>query len=65
MGFAMDLGCDGVGIQKSYAEASKNRCFQWLQANAGKYGFFELGKGKPESRSGPGYEGWHWSVNGN
>lgn len=65
MGFAMDLGCDGVGIPKAYNLASQNRCFQWLQANAGKYGFFELGKGKPESRAKTGYEGWHWSVNGN
>lgn len=65
MGMAIDFNCDGALIPKSYAQASQNRCFRWLQANASRYGFHELGMGKESSRSGPGYEGWHWSVNGN
>lgn len=65
MGMAIDFNCDGALIPKSYAQASQNKCFRWLQANASQYGFHELGMGKESSRSGPGYEGWHWSVNGN
>ncbi len=65
MGMAIDFNCDGALIPKSYAQASQNKCFRWLQANASQYGFHELGMGKEISRSGPGYEGWHWSVNGN
>ena len=71
MGLALDLGCDGKligdGVKgpRGYAIALQNRCFQWLQANASRYGFFEYGLGKASSRANKGYEGWHWSVNGN
>ena len=65
MGFAIDFNCDGVLISRTYANASTNHCFQWLVANAGTYGFYEFGKGKPSSRSGDAYEGWHWSIDGN
>jgi len=64
MGLAIDFTCEGKLIPRSYSSASQNKCFQWLLANARKYGFFEYGYGK--SRDGrTGYEGWHWSVNGN
>ncbi len=65
MGLAIDFNCDGALLPRKYADAVKNRCFQWLQANASRYGFYEVGMGKESSRTGPGYEGWHWSVNGN
>ncbi|NBX98321.1 hypothetical protein EBQ81_05690 [bacterium] len=65
MGLALDLGCNGTPIPKAYVLASLNECFKWLQANAGNYGLFELGMGKLTTRVGGGYEGWHWSVNGN
>ena len=64
MGMAIDFNCAGTLIPRKYAAASQNRCFQWLSTNAGKYGFFEYGYGKTRDGS-SGYEGWHWSVNGN
>ncbi len=64
MGLALDLKCNGSLIPRKYADASKNSCFKWLQANASKYGFYEYGLGKTRDGS-TGYEGWHWSVNGN
>jgi hypothetical protein len=65
MGMAIDFNCAGSLIPRKYAAASQNRCFQWLSQNAGRYGFFEYGLGKSSSRENTGYEGWHWSVNGN
>jgi hypothetical protein len=67
MGLAADLGCNATnqGIPRSYADASTNPCWKWLNENAATYGIYEYGKGKPESRSSSGYEGWHWSVDGN
>ncbi len=47
-GKAFDLQCDGVFIQ-----TRDNKCFVWLQANAGKYGLYNLPS-----------EPWHWSVDG-
>lgn len=64
MGMAFDLGCNGVPIPRSYKAASQNRCFNWLTQNAERYGFFEYGYGKTRDGS-TGYEGWHWSINGN
>lgn len=64
MGMAIDFNCAGSLIPRKYAAASQNKCFQWLSANAGKFGFFEYGYGKTRDGS-TGYEGWHWSVNGN
>lgn len=64
MGLAIDFNCDGALLPRSYNAANKNRCFQWLLANASKYGFYEYGLGKTRDGS-TGYEGWHWSVNGN
>jgi type IV secretory pathway VirB2 component (pilin) len=49
-GKAFDLSCDGIQIQ-----ASDNKCFVWLQANASKYGLQNLTIGN---------EPWHWSVDG-
>lgn len=65
MGMAIDFNCAGALIPRKYAQASQNRCFQWLSQNAGRFGFFEYGLGKQSSRENSGYEGWHWSVNGN
>ncbi|MFZ3011594.1 MAG: D-alanyl-D-alanine carboxypeptidase family protein [Minisyncoccia bacterium] len=47
-GKAFDLQCDGKFIQ-----TRDNKCFVWLQANAGKYGLSNLPS-----------EPWHWSVDG-
>lgn len=62
MGLGFDFVCNGALIPEAYADAQSNPCFQWLQANASKYGLYEYGKG--ESRNEIGYEGWHWSVDG-
>lgn len=63
LGLAVDFGCNGGSIPQTYASAVNNVCFRWLETNASKYQFFEWGKG--QSRNAPGYEGWHWSVDGN
>jgi len=47
-GKAFDLRCDGESIQ-----ATDNKCFIWLKANAGTYGLRNLTS-----------EPWHWSVDG-
>ncbi|MCA9349283.1 D-alanyl-D-alanine carboxypeptidase family protein, partial [Candidatus Saccharibacteria bacterium] len=65
MGFALDIECNGRLIEQLYTSAVDNPCFQWLQANASRYGYFEFGKGKQESRDDlDHYEGWHWSIDG-
>jgi len=64
MGMAIDFNCAGALIPRKYAAASQNKCFQWLSSNAGRFGFYEYGLGKTRDGS-TGYEGWHWSVNGN
>ena len=65
MGMAIDFNCAGTLIPRKYSSALQNKCFQWLSANAGRFGFYEYGMGKTSSRESSGYEGWHWSVNGN
>ncbi len=65
MGLALDITCNGTGVGQSYASASTNPCFKWMQANAAQYGLYEYGKGKPTSRASTNYEGWHWSADGN
>lgn len=65
MGFALDLTCNGSGIPQGYTSAKNNACFIWMLANAAQYGLHEFGNGKPTSRASSGYEGWHWSVDGN
>ncbi len=62
-GLAVDLECNGQLIAQSYTSAQNNPCFQWLVANASKYGLYEFGKGQDRTRTG--YEAWHWSVDGN
>ena len=47
-GLAVDLTCDGVAIQ-----TKDNKCFLWLQTNAGGFGLTNLK-----------IEPWHWSTNG-
>ncbi|MBY0376503.1 D-alanyl-D-alanine carboxypeptidase family protein [Patescibacteria group bacterium] len=47
-GKAFDLQCDG-----SFIRAKDNKCFVWLQANASKFGLYNLPS-----------EPWHWSVDG-
>lgn len=47
-GMALDFTCDG-----SLIRSRGSKCFQWLAANAGNYGFKNLPS-----------EPWHWSVNG-
>lgn len=49
MGIAMDLGCGGY-----QTITSGDSCFNWLKANASKYGFTNYAP-----------EPWHWSVGGN
>ncbi len=48
-GLAVDFTANGRAITSRGTSA-----FQWLSANAGRYGFFNLPS-----------EPWHWSVNGN
>lgn len=48
-GLALDLTCSGKLIT-----AHSNPCFEWLEANAAGFGFFNLPS-----------EPWHWSTNGN
>lgn len=56
-GLAVDLRCDGVLINfddqnPKYAKTpATKKCFDWLKANAGKYGFKNLAS-----------ENWHWST---
>lgn len=58
-GLAFDLKCDGKlinfdGQQKRFAQdQSTKKCFDWLTANASKYGLQNFKK-----------ENWHWSTNG-
>lgn len=47
-GLAFDLTCSGKSITDR-----KNKCFVWLQKNAGSYGLKNLSS-----------EPWHWSTNG-
>ncbi len=49
-GLAVDFTCNGGGAISSRSSP----CFQWLAANAGGYGFYNLPS-----------EPWHWSSNGN
>ena len=60
MGFALDINCDGELIPRRVAPGT-NRCYDWLVANAGRYGLIEYGKGNRSAK----YEAWHWSVDGN
>lgn len=48
-GLAIDFKCDGVVVQ-----TRDNKCFLWLNQNAGKFGLFNLSS-----------EPWHWSFDGN
>ena len=48
-GLAIDFTYDGRLIQ-----SRSNAGYQWLDANAATYGFYNLPS-----------EPWHWSVNGN
>ncbi|HLP86903.1 MAG TPA: D-alanyl-D-alanine carboxypeptidase family protein [Candidatus Paceibacterota bacterium] len=56
-GLAVDLRCDGSLINwddqnPNYTKnESTKKCFDWLKANASKYGFANLSS-----------ENWHWSV---
>jgi len=47
-GLAIDFSCSGHLI-----ESHSDPCFEWLDANAGLYGFYNLPS-----------EAWHWSVTG-
>ena len=46
VGLAIDFTCNGRQI-------ANTNCFRWLQANAARFGLFNLPS-----------EPWHWSVNG-
>lgn len=63
-GLAVDVSCNGVLIPRYQPTAGSDPCFQWLDANASRYGLFEFGKGEGNRNSGS-YEAWHWSVDGN
>lgn len=58
-GLAFDLKCDGKlinfdGKQRRFAQTpATKKCFDWLTANAGKYGLYNFKR-----------ENWHWSTNG-
>lgn len=61
-GLAFDIGVNGTTIcfTKNNSIANTNKCrtnknpgFLWLEANANKYGFYNLAT-----------EAWHWSTNG-
>lgn len=65
MGLAIDFTCNGVLIPGKHSSASTNPCYQWLLQNAGRFGLKEWGSGTAAARQKPGYEGWHWSVDGN
>jgi LAS superfamily LD-carboxypeptidase LdcB len=47
-GLALDFGCD----RKSYS-TSGAKCQNWMRANAGRFGFYNLPS-----------EAWHYSTNG-
>jgi LAS superfamily LD-carboxypeptidase LdcB len=49
-GLAIDFTCNGGGA----ISGSGSVCFQWLDANAASYGFYNLPS-----------EPWHWSTTGN
>jgi D-alanyl-D-alanine carboxypeptidase len=49
LGLAIDFTLNG-----SLISSRSNPGYQWLAANAGGYGFYNLPS-----------EPWHWSVNGN
>jgi|GEM_PF-2644403 len=65
MGLAIDFTCAGVLIPQRYTNALGNQCYQWLLQNAGRFGLKEWGNGTAAARQKAGYEGWHWSVDGN
>ncbi len=44
----------GLAIDFSNCGVRSTPCYQWLAANAHRFGFFNLPS-----------EPWHWSVNGN
>jgi D-alanyl-D-alanine carboxypeptidase len=48
-GLAIDFTCSG-----SLISSRSSPCFQWLAANAARYGLYNLPS-----------EPWHWSTNGN
>jgi peptidoglycan hydrolase CwlO-like protein len=49
-GLAIDMTCNGGGSISSHGSP----CFQWLDAHASNYGFYNLA-----------VEPWHWSTTGN
>ncbi len=49
-GLAVDFTCNGGGV----ISTRSSPCFEWLAANAGRYGLRNLPS-----------EPWHWSTNGN
>ena len=51
-GLAFDFKCNGTQIEVDLSPATKV-CMDWLNANAGTYGFYNLNG-----------EDWHWSVDG-
>lgn len=68
MGFAIDFNCNGKLIPQKTPAPGTNVCYDWLLVNAGlpQHGpLYEWGKGTIAARAKPGYEAWHWSVDGN
>lgn len=55
-GLAVDFSYQGQTLcyPRSASSCGGNRAFDWLRANANRYGFYNL----PD-------EAWHWSTNGN
>jgi probable HAF family extracellular repeat protein len=47
-GLAIDVNCDGELVS-----SRADPCFEWLAANAGRFGLYNLP-----------YEPWHWSIDG-
>lgn len=61
-GLAVDLGDDAQPLCDVETSFEKTRAFDWLQENAGRFGF-ELSYPRGNS-SGINYEPWHWRFVG-
>lgn len=61
-GYAVDIGDGAVPATNLSTNFEKTQAFQWLQANAARYGFeLSFPEGNPQGIS---YEPWHWRFVG-
>lgn len=61
-GYAVDIGDGTAPVTNLQARFENTRAFQWLEANAARFGF-EMSFPKDNSR-GVSYEPWHWRFVG-